>query len=92
MNHLNITKTGNVVGLISVAFFFLCMAWGVVLTDPALKELHTNILRIAYPGFGMSFAGAVIGTIWAFVYGWFFGALLAWLCKKICISDEEKHN
>lgn len=90
MNHLNITKTGNIVGVISVAFFLLCMAWGAVLVDPILKELHVNILRIAYPGFSMSFAGAIIGIVEAFIYGWLFGALLSWLCRKICISDKNK--
>ncbi len=92
MNHLNIKKTGNVIGIVSVAFFFLCMAWGLVLVDPTLKELHANALRIAYPGFSMSLAGAAIGAIWAFIYGWFFGAFFAWLCRKICIFEGGKHN
>lgn len=92
MNHLNITKTGNVVGIISIAFFFLCMSWGFVLTNSVLSELHVNILRIAYPGFSMSFIGAAIGTVWAFIYGWLFGALFAWLCRKICISDGSKQS
>ncbi len=92
MNHLNITKSGNVLGIISIAFFLICMAWGLALTSPTLKELHENILRIAYPGFSMSFAGATIGIIWAFIYGWLLGALFAWLCRKICISDKNNHN
>ena len=92
MNNLNITKTGNVVGVISLVFFLFCMAWGAVLSDPILQELHVNILRITYPGFAMSFIGAIIGIVEAFIYGWVFGALFAWLCKKACISNERKHN
>lgn len=90
MNNLNVTRMGNVVGVISIAFFFLCMAWGIELSNPALKELHLNILKIAYPGFTMSFAGAIIGTAWAFIYGWLFGALFGWLCRKFCVSSERK--
>lgn len=89
MNNLNITKTGNVVGLVSVAFFLLCMVWGVLLTSPELKELHLNILRIAYPGFAMSAWGAVLGAVEAFVYGWAFGALFAFLCRKMCVSEGK---
>jgi len=92
MNHLNIKKAGNILGIVSVAFFLLCMAWGVTLSSPALKELHINILKIAYPGFSMSFIGALIGIVWAFVYGWLFGAFFAWLCEKICIFNERKSS
>lgn len=83
---------GNIVGVISVAFFLLCMAWGAMLTDPTLKELHENILRIAYPGFSMSFGGALIGIVGAFIYGWLFGALFGWLCRRVCIFDGGKYN
>ena len=89
MNHINITKTGNVVGIISIAFFLLCLIWGVILTDPVLKELHTNIIRITYPGFTISIGGVIIGLIEAFIYGWLFGVLSSWLCKKICIFNKN---
>lgn len=90
MNNLHITKTGSVVGIISVAFFVICAAWGIVLIEPTLKELHVNILRIAYPGFSMSFVGVMIGIVEAFIYGWLLGALFAWLCKIVCVSDDSK--
>ncbi len=87
MNNLHIIKTGNAFGILSVIFFLFCMAWGFLLTDPVLKELHVNILRIAYPGFTMSLIGAVIGLVETFIYGWIFGALFAWVCRKVCISN-----
>ncbi|MCP6726657.1 MAG: hypothetical protein KJI69_01275 [Patescibacteria group bacterium] len=90
MNNLNITKTGNVVGILSTVFFLFCMAWGLILTAPELKELHLNILRIVYPGFSMSIIGATAGIVASFIYGWLFGALFAWLCNKICIEEENK--
>lgn len=87
MNHLNIIKTGNLVGILAVAFFALCLAWGLLLSDPTLKELHGNLLLIAFPGFSFGVLGIVIGAVEAFVYGWLFGILLAWLCKKMCIVN-----
>jgi hypothetical protein len=90
MNNLSIKKTGNLIGILSVVFFVLCMFWGILLTDPVLKELHVNILRIVFPGFTMSFIGTVIGTVESFIYGWVFGVLLAWLCRKICVTKINK--
>lgn len=86
MNNLSVVRTGYVVGGLSVAFFVLCMIWGVIISDPTLKELHLNILKIAYPGFAMSVTGFVIGVIESFIYGWIFGALFAWLCRLACVS------
>ncbi len=90
MNRLNTVKTGYVIGVLSVAFFALCMSWGLLISDPILKELHLNILRIAYPGFGFSAVGLLIGAVEAFVYGWLLGALFAWLCRKVCVITREQ--
>lgn len=90
MNHFKIVKMGNVIGIISVVFFFLCMSWGLVLTDPALKELHANILRIAYPGFAISFLGVMLGIIESFIYGWIFGVFFAWICNKACVWEDRR--
>ena len=83
MNHLRTTQTGTIVGILSVVFFLLCMAWGLLLTDPVLKELHVNLLRIALPGFSMSLIGFIIGAVESFIYGWIFGALFSLLHKKM---------
>jgi hypothetical protein len=90
--NFKILKTGNVVGSLAILFFLACMVWGTFLTDPVLKELHLNFLRITYPGFSMSFLGAVIGIIESFVYGWVFGALFAWLCRKACVLGEHRNG
>jgi uncharacterized protein YacL len=86
MNNLHIARTGYIVGGLSIVFFILCMIWGTILTDPTLKELHLNILKITYPGFTMSAVGFVIGVVESFVYGFVFGVLFAWLCKVVCVS------
>lgn len=82
MKTFNFVKTGNVVGIISIVFFLLCMIWGTIFTDPILKELHQNILKIMYPGFVMTLTGIIIAIIEAFIYGWILGALFNWLYQK----------
>ena len=89
MNYLSIKKTGNIVGILFVAFFVVCMAWGLLLVDPTLKELHKNLLLIAYPGFGFSIVGILVGIVESYIYGWFSGALFSWLCKKSCGSGKK---
>lgn len=81
MKQSNVVRTGNVVGILGVALFLLCMVWGLLLSDPILKELHLNILRITFPGFSMSLIGALVGAVESFVYGWVLGALFFWLHK-----------
>ncbi len=88
MNRLNAVRTGNMLGIVSAIFFLACMAWGFLFSDPVLQELHLNLLRLVYPGFTMSFVGAVIGIIEAFIYGWLFGVLFAWLCKVACVEKQ----
>ena len=79
-------KMGLVGAGLFVGFFALCMVWGLLLTDPVLKELHQNILKIAYPGFSFSLIGMLIGVIESVIYGFFFGVLLVWL-RKVCCVD-----
>lgn len=87
MDKLNINQTGYVVGFVSLVFFLLCSVWGVLL-GPELKDLHFNLLQMAYPGFAFTAIGYTIGLIESFIYGWFFGALFAWLCRRVCVSER----
>jgi len=91
MNKLNITKTGYVVGIISVVLYVICTVWGVLLGSQELKELHVKLLEMAFPGFSFTFIGYIIGLVESFVYGWLFGVFLAWLCRKICVSEHNEN-
>ncbi len=88
-NKISVTKAGYVGGILSVAFFIVCSMWGGLLGAPELKELHWNILRIAFPGFGLGVFGYVVGLVEAFVYGWAVGAFFVWLCRKICVNGDK---
>jgi hypothetical protein len=78
------SKMGNVIGIISLVIFVVCTGWGALLSAPELKELHFNLLRIFYPGYGAGLAGIIIGAVEAYIYGWLIGAGFVWLCKRIC--------
>lgn len=81
MNQIKLIQTGNLIGILSVLFFFLCILWEVLLFEPNLKEFHMNLMRVMYPGFGTNLLGIIIGVVEAFMYGWIIGSLLAWLRK-----------
>jgi len=86
MNNLSIKKIGNIVGIASLAFFFLCIVWGVFIVSPDLKELHYNLVLITYPGFSFGLIGILIGAVEAYVYGLIIGAFFGFLCKKFSVE------
>jgi len=90
MNKTKITNAGYVGGLFVAAFFLVCSVWGMLLSAPELKELHLNLLRLAFPGFGFTFLGYVLGLAEAFVYGWLGGAFVVWLCEKLCVARDKR--
>ncbi len=90
MRPLNINKIGYVVGFLSVVFYLVCTAWGVLFSVPALKELHFQLLQLTFPGFAFTIVGYSIGLIEAFVYGWAIGALFALFHKKICCDVKAE--
>ncbi len=88
MKNPNINKTGYVVGIISVLFFLICSVWGALFSSLVLKELHFNLLQLAYPGFDFTFSGYIIGLVEAFFYGWLIGVFFVWLHNKICCDSK----
>lgn len=42
-----------------------------------------DLIANAYIGYGPTLAGAIIGTIWAFVDATFCGAIFAWLYNRL---------
>lgn len=89
MNKFNKVKAGYAGGIFIAAFFLICSVWGFLLGAPELKELHLNLLRLAFPGFGFTVFAYLLGLVEAFVYGWIGGVFLVWLCEKICIEGEK---
>ena len=67
--------------------FIGCFLWDSIITDPVLKELHMNMLKISFFGFSgrdlTSFvSGIVQSTIWGAVAGWLIATCLNMFKKK----------
>ncbi len=80
-------KVGLVGAGLLVAFYALCLVWGVLISDPTLSTLHFNLLQITYPGFAFSAVGLIVGLVETIIYGYLFGVLFAWLCKITCVHE-----
>ena len=74
---------GLSVGVVSGAA--LLIATAVLLLSPAGRDgashvgTHLRLLKHFYPGYEITWLGAVIGGAYAFVSGFLFGVVLAWL-------------
>ena len=73
-------KFGVAFGIVYALVFFIFGAmaalfgWGAEFAD---------FIGVFYPGFGPSFAGALIGAIWGFGVGFVFFALAAWIYNSL---------
>ena len=43
-----------------------------------------GLLMHYYPGFTVSYLGAVVGLVWGFIYGFAGGVLIAWFYDLFC--------
>ncbi|MBU2213030.1 hypothetical protein KJ996_00115 [Patescibacteria group bacterium] len=73
--------------IVASSIFVACFFWGSLLNDPALKELHMNLMRVSFPGFsGITIGGFINGfiqsTAWGLGIGWILAASLNMLSKK----------
>jgi hypothetical protein len=48
-----------------------------------------NLFRSLYLGYGPTFTGTAIGTLWAFVDGAICGALVAWIYNCVARRGAE---
>ncbi len=76
-------KIGKMIGTASIFIFIICMFWGFLLSTPELKKLHTNLLKIFYPGFNFNTIGIIIGLIESYIYGWIAGTSFVLIYKQI---------
>jgi|GEM_PF-1667400 len=81
----------NGFGRTAAVFFVGCMLYGYLFlqTDPALRDLHSNLLRsflFGWSGAGMNWLTLICGTIWSGVIGLLFGGTLAF-CLNHCKKD-----
>lgn len=58
-------------------FGLLFLTWWIILLDGASGAV--TLIGKVYRGYNISFAGSLIGFVWAFVDGIIGGAIFAWL-------------
>ena len=79
---LGVISFGLAVGVTSsIAVFFLgvmaaLFEWGVPVAA---------VLSSLYIGFGPTLVGAIAGAVWAFVDGFIFGLLIAWIYNRLVL-------
>jgi hypothetical protein len=66
---------GLTLGIIWGLVIFVVTLWAVI----EGRGRALDLLSGYYPGFAVSYGGAVIGLIWGFVSGFIGGVLIAWL-------------
>ena len=78
MTHYSLQQWAKGLALLSAIFFVICIFWGGLLPDPALKEFHMNAMRITYPGFtGMNASSFIVGLLESVAYGLILGSAVA---------------
>lgn len=92
------TLNRNALGVSIGAVFAVCM----FLTALTAAYLNwgvniVNLMGDIYIGYEASFLGGIIGAIWAFVDGFIFGFLIAWVynlvckkCSKCCVEKTSQ--
>lgn len=89
MKKSHFSQLGWTVSLFFVVLYLICLGWGYLLTDPALKTLHEQLLALTFPGFiWLSWGSFFWGLVLSFVYGWIGVGIFVWL-QKLCCGDKD---
>lgn len=58
------------VGLVFALVYVVCYFWGYTNNEPAVRELHLNLLKLSFLGFtGMNGLSFFLGLIQSFIWG-----------------------
>ncbi|MDE1970609.1 MAG: bacteriophage holin [Patescibacteria group bacterium] len=79
MNTCSPKALGVALGVLWALYVFFAGIFAMYGWGSALVALLSSF----YLGYGASFAGALIGAVWAFVDGFVAGAIIAWVYNKI---------
>ncbi len=86
---LNRNSLGVAIGSVSAFCVFLTaltaayLGWGVGVV---------SLIGDIYIGYGASFLGGIIGAVWAFIDGYIFGFLIAWIYNRVSKCCLKKHS
>lgn len=89
------TKKSNglswALSILFVVAYLICYVWYWLRPDPAVQELHTNLLKLAFFGFtGMNAVSFVAGLVQVFIWGWIVAVIWKPLHAKFCCGEMQK--
>jgi hypothetical protein len=78
-------QIGWTISLFFIVLYLVCLGWQFLLTDPALKTLHVQLLALSFPGFIWLTLGSFFwGLFLSFAYGWVGAGIFVWLRRLCC--------
>lgn len=90
MNKKYLVRVGWSLSIFFVIGYIICLLWEFLLTKPALKELHHQLLALSLPGFEwFSIDSFIIGLIEVFIYGWIAAMIFVWV-RTLCCRGIKK--
>lgn len=81
---LNAQAWGIAFGLLFGGGLFLATNF-LVIKGGANVGQHLNLLAAFFPGYRVSFAGSLIGFVYAFVCGWAFGRIIGAVYNRLAL-------
>ncbi len=81
---LNAQAWGISVGLLCGGGLFLATNFLVIKGGPDVGK-HLNLLAAFFPGYRVTFAGSLIGFVYAFVCGWALGRVIGAVYNKLAL-------
>ena len=79
---LNAAVAGLVTGLLAGLAVFVATNW-LVLKGGRVVGPHLSLLGQYFIGYRVSFAGSLIGFVWAFALGFVTGAAVVWIYNRL---------
>ena len=81
-----LTKHARQVGAFAVLLYGFCLLWKLLITDPAVANLHLLLLKLSLPGFSGFTVGSIVwGGALAFIYGTLAATVFHKLHKACCV-------
>lgn len=83
-----IAPLGMAIGTFLVATYILCVLYGLLVSDPGMHRLLSDLM----PGFSwITWPSFFIGLAWAFVFGWYTAVVFAPVYNFfIAVSSKPK--
>jgi hypothetical protein len=86
--HMNVQAWGIAVGLLLGLGLFLATLVLVVRGGDRVGS-HLSLLRVYFPGYSVSFAGSLIGFVYAFVLGYAIGRTIVVVYNRLVDAMER---